>query len=168
MTVVGVTRRAQASSSWLCSVFRSWIGRSSKIGLSQARRRSTLEYHARTCGRSFSSCLRSRSTSLARCLRMPLHFQDRTPRCHHENTHNNTMTTTHTNQSNKQSIRYHHGTNRINPRRTPNKQQQAEIIIRLSPPAKQMNQPIAKLQLLDVTIPHPHPHPHPQPSVPTN
>jgi hypothetical protein len=31
----------------------------------------------------------------------------------------------------------------------------ADIMIRLSPPTKQTNQPIAKLQLLDITIPHP-------------
>jgi hypothetical protein len=31
----------------------------------------------------------------------------------------------------------------------------ADIMIRLSPPAKQTNQPVAKLQLLDITMPHP-------------
>jgi hypothetical protein len=31
----------------------------------------------------------------------------------------------------------------------------ADIMIRLSPPTKQTNQPVTKLQLLDITIPHP-------------
>ena len=93
---------------------------------------------------------------------MPPHFLDHTTPCHHENTRTNTtLTITHTHQSNKHSIQqYHHGTNRINPRPAPSTKRPADITIRFSPWAKQMNQPIAKLQLLDATIPHP-------PSVPT-